>query len=729
MVNESKIIVLVFFFFITVFIFLKISTACHLGGTYWYLCEYAPGYKCKYHIPTSGEFKWDLGGCAMGYKNLVFKFECPCRLVEGWVPFPSYDGQPCQRASGWFCNIKVKEGVWDASESKCVVCYGPREEEWFDCGGDYIGNYKCESACGADPKCDEKNKRESCGNNGICDDVCECCEPYDSDNGINYFEKGTTRGLYILGGYILVCSKFKDYCLNGTHLVEYYLDGNYIKNKTVNCKSLGNYGCFDGACVGISLTLSKYIAPPNEQITATIKINGFRSSMQGEYVWVLKADVSTIDRCISNCREYGRDVVYCFYPCLKAYWVCSCTINSTGSCSCNFNAPSNPGTYNYTAFVDLNGNYEFDEGEYDTKSLTVASVSLTLSKYQALPSEQITATIEINGFTSSMQGKTAYVVNISSDEIKNCLSSPNGNIYSCILPYYKCECAINSTGSCSCNFNAPSNPGTYNYTAFVDLNGNYEFDEGEYDTKSLTVASVSLTLSKYQALPSEQITATIEINGFTSSMQGKTAYVVNISSDEIKNCLSSPNGNIYSCILPYYKCECAINSTGSCSCNFNAPSNPGTYNYTAFVDLNGNYEFDEGEYDTESLTVSLLCYKTCNTHNDCKGDFEKTCCQNGLATYCNPRTKTCECFTYCKANDECQEGYCCLFSISVELPKECVPSWNITNYQGKSYLCDPIIWKNEENLKNENNKNLIKIIIEKIRSLLQPLSTFISHFK
>ena len=176
-----------------------------------------------------------------------------------------------------------------------------------------------------------------------------------------------------------------------------------------------------------------------------------------------------------------------------------------------------------------------------------------------------------------------------------------------------------------------------------------------------------------------------------------------------------------SCIDAYKVCSCTIDSTGSCFCNFNAPSNPGTYNYTGVVDINGNYYIDFNEYDTKSLTVSLLCYKTCNTDNDCKGDFEKNCCQNGLAAYCNPRTKTCECFPSCRANDECQEGYCCLYSISVELPKECVPSWNITNYQGKSYLCDPPDLINEENLKNENNKNLIEIVVEKIKYLLQSL--------
>jgi len=256
----------------------------------------------------------------------------------------------------------------------------------------------------------------------------------------------------------------------------------------------------------------------------------------------------------------------------------------------------------------------------------------------------------------------------------------------------------------------------YNETFNCKSLGNYGCFDG-------ACVEISLTLSEYTALPNEQISARVKTS---SSMQGKTAYVLKTTVDQIFDCLYRyaflGSDAWYLCLYIYKACNCTIDSTGSCSCNFNAPSNPGTYNYTGFVDLNSNYYIESGEYDTKSLTVSL-CYKTCNTDNDCKGDFEKNCCQNGFAAYCDINTKTCRCFSSCKANDECQEGYCCLYNISRFLPMECVPSWNITNYQGKSYLCDPIIWK------NENNKNLIEVIIEKIKSLLQPLSTFISHFK
>jgi hypothetical protein len=76
------------------------------------------------------------------------------------------------------------------------------------------------------------------------------------------------------------------------------------------------------------------------------------------------------------------------------------------------------------------------------------------------------------------------------------------------------------------------------------------------------------------------------------------------------------------------------------------------------------------------------------------------------------------CRERCVSNADCQEGYCCLYSINRGLPRECVPRWSIKNYGGKSYLCDPPDWINEE---SSSSKNLIEIIIEKIRSLLQPL--------
>ena len=59
-----------------------------------------------------------------------------------------------------------------------------------------------------------------------------------------------------------------------------------------------------------------------------------------------------------------------------------------------------------------------------------------------------------------------------------------------------------------------------------------------------------------------------------------------------------------------------------------------------------------------------------------------------------------------------------MLSISVDLPRECVPALSIKSYQEKSYLCDPPDLINEE---ISNSKNLIEIIIEKIKSQIRLL--------
>jgi hypothetical protein len=101
----------------------------------------------------------DAGGCVMGYAA----GQLYCRSVGSsmcyseakWYTSPSSDGQICKRRSGASCGDNVKEGNWDSSDSKCVVCNGGVETGYFDCNGDYGGDNKCESACGASPECDE----------------------------------------------------------------------------------------------------------------------------------------------------------------------------------------------------------------------------------------------------------------------------------------------------------------------------------------------------------------------------------------------------------------------------------------------------------------------------------------------------------------------------------------------------------------------------------------------
>ena len=73
---------------------------------------------------------------------------------------------------------------------------------------------------------------------------------YDSDGGQNYEEKGTTYGKrYSLNRELSnpnIRTKFEDYC-EGPELVEYYCDGNKVKNETVDC-GYGSY-CENGKCI------------------------------------------------------------------------------------------------------------------------------------------------------------------------------------------------------------------------------------------------------------------------------------------------------------------------------------------------------------------------------------------------------------------------------------------------------------------------------------------------
>jgi len=427
----------------------------------------------------------------------------------------------------------------------------------------------------------------------------------------------------------LVCVGFGNaYCKFKLYIDNFIIRNNreVCKVEEESCKSddecCSGLKCLDGKCQKLvcsgflSLSFDKYAAFPGQQIIATMK--GL-SNCQGKTIYLLDAN-----ECISQCSSNpSMPPSICFPECAKVIKdkgkVCECTY--TTSCSCTFFAPSKEGEYVYFAVVDKNDDGDFgDGGELDSKTLKVIAaqkLSLTISPSQAKPSEEVEA--KIIGKDNVYKGKKAYVVNDSCSTISRCIKVCSSEtrlpysdcLYMC-LDYYKvCECSISET-SCSCKFKAPSIPKTYTYYACVDINNDWLFiSDGESANATLEVikekfASVSLSLSKYQATPNERISATISIQGFTGSMQGKSAFVLNISSDkinEINNCLSSPKNTFSSCLPPYIVCTCTIDSSGCCSCNFNAPSNPGTYNYTGFVELNDNWKIDSNEYDTKTLEV------------------------------------------------------------------------------------------------------------------------------
>jgi hypothetical protein len=200
MVNKSKIIILSIFIFSLAFflyftVFPKNSLACHLGGPYDFYKGCSSRYYCSHDSDCGTDrvsaynFEIDWGGCEMGYvAGLYYTAHCGIDFIcicdgpkERWYKSPSYNGQLCRRVCGGLCN-DVEDGNWDSSDSKCVVCYGAVETGYFNSYGDYYGDYKCESACGADPTCDEKPRGtslpDSCGRiqlevSRYCDESCK----------------------------------------------------------------------------------------------------------------------------------------------------------------------------------------------------------------------------------------------------------------------------------------------------------------------------------------------------------------------------------------------------------------------------------------------------------------------------------------------------------------------------------------------------------------------------
>lgn len=64
----------------------------------------------------------------------------------------------------------------------------------------------------------------------------------DSDKGLNYFVKGTTKGIDESSGEF---GSATDYCLDDVNMKEYVCEGQYGKETEYDCP----YGCVDGACV------------------------------------------------------------------------------------------------------------------------------------------------------------------------------------------------------------------------------------------------------------------------------------------------------------------------------------------------------------------------------------------------------------------------------------------------------------------------------------------------
>ena len=83
------------------------------------------------------DFGVDFGGCVMAYTAGQY-YHCSsgsCSPLDGeshcecigspeakWYKSPSEAGQICKRRDGWFCDVNVKEGVYDPEDDDCIIC-------------------------------------------------------------------------------------------------------------------------------------------------------------------------------------------------------------------------------------------------------------------------------------------------------------------------------------------------------------------------------------------------------------------------------------------------------------------------------------------------------------------------------------------------------------------------------------------------------------------------------
>jgi len=126
------------------------------------------------------------------------------------------------------------------------------------------------------------------------------------------------------------------------------------------------------------------------------------------------------------------------------------------------------------------------------------------------------------------------------------------------------------------------------------------------------------------------------------------------------------------------------------------------------------YEDDRWQWST-TIPPDFCC-----SDADCAN---KKCEANTVASCKNYR---CVCPATCKENKDCISGHCCTDDPSGPRTKEykCVGKGNITNYGGKSYLCDPPGWVSSESfqIKRENKRTIFDLIFNFIGNQLNLLS-------
>lgn len=142
--------------------------------------------------------------------------------------------------SGGTCNFTTTpETVEDCDESDW---YGPN----YCSGGDVYRNFYDYSCVGAECNLTIKGELvEECDygcTNGECDPIPDSCS--DSDYGITRTIVGTVDG-YLNEQYY----NDTDYCIDTTWLVEYFCNGNYAYNTTIDCTINATTSCSSGKCI------------------------------------------------------------------------------------------------------------------------------------------------------------------------------------------------------------------------------------------------------------------------------------------------------------------------------------------------------------------------------------------------------------------------------------------------------------------------------------------------
>ena len=195
MVNRKLLIINTIVIFSMPLLFTIFVSACHLCDP---ICCYDSKEDCSPTPPGScigvsiDPNCWDLGGCYIAYNSPIDLYcplyDCELHTVDNWLStdlfYPS-DGEDCIVKWGTIC-AGAYTGKWDWSEAKCVSCSDSIEQEHYYCEGIYgyneAGDSECESACGADPQCDEESPgatlSDSCWGDKLevnrkCDNNCK----------------------------------------------------------------------------------------------------------------------------------------------------------------------------------------------------------------------------------------------------------------------------------------------------------------------------------------------------------------------------------------------------------------------------------------------------------------------------------------------------------------------------------------------------------------------------